>query len=143
MILLSVRDSLWYNSKARGSSVSIPIEPTAAWANGNLFDSSSSGLWSETITSINPLLIPSTRAILSSSNLRGGDNFKNVLKSPISFSFKDKLFIETPTENFFPFFLFCSITPRDCFEEIWLMWYLHGNSSSSVRSLSIIIFSAI
>ena len=30
----------------------------------------------------------------------GGDNFKNVLKSPMSFSFKDKLLIETPHVNF-------------------------------------------
>ena len=33
---------------------------------------------------------------------KGGDSFRKVLKSPISFSFKDKLFIETPVENFKP-----------------------------------------
>ena len=51
-------------------------------------------------TSIVSLFNPSTMANLSSSVLRGGDNFKNVLKSPMSFSFNDKLFIETPHENF-------------------------------------------
>ena len=35
-----------------------------------------------------------------SSLLNGGDNFKNVLKSPMSFSFKDKLLTETPHVNF-------------------------------------------
>ena len=71
-----------------------------AWANVNLFCSSSSGLWSETITSIVSSFNPCTKLNLSSSVLSGGDNFKKVLKSPISFSFKDKLFIDTPQENF-------------------------------------------
>ena len=44
--------------------------------------------------------------------LRGGDNFKNVLKSPISFSFKDRLLIETPEVNFTISFL-CLITSID------------------------------
>ena len=46
------------------------------------------------------LFNPSTKANLSSSVRSGGDNFKNVLKSPMSFSLSDRLFIETPHENF-------------------------------------------
>ena len=58
IIASSLRDSLWYSSKLKDNSVSIPEAPVAAWANVNLLDSSSSGLWSETITSIKPSLIP-------------------------------------------------------------------------------------
>ena len=61
------------------------MAPVAAWAKGSLFPSSSSGVWSETITSINPDFIPWTRASRSSSSLKGGETFKKVLKSPISF----------------------------------------------------------
>jgi hypothetical protein len=43
--------------------------------------------------------MPLTKDDLSSSVLKGGDNFKKVLKSPISFSFNDRLFIDTPHEN--------------------------------------------
>ena len=117
IILFSGRDSLWNISKDNGSNVSIPIAPAAAWLKGSLLLSSSSGKWSDTITSINPSFIPCTNANLSSSNLRGGDNFKNVLNSPMSFSFKDKLLIETPTVNFFPLFLFFFITSIDCLDE--------------------------
>ena len=87
---------LWKSSKESGSSVSMPEAPVAACENVSLFDSSSSGLWSDTKTSIKSLLIPLIRDCLSSSVLKGGDNFKNVLKSPISFSFKERLLIETP-----------------------------------------------
>ena len=59
----------------------------------------------------------STNDNLSSSVLKGGDNFKNVLKSPISFSFNDKLFIDTPVVKLISFFLFF-ITPIDFAEEI-------------------------
>ena len=52
IILFNFIDPLWNNSNARGKRVSIPEAPVAAWENVNLFDSSSSGLWSETITSI-------------------------------------------------------------------------------------------
>ena len=52
IIVSNLSDPLWYNSKLRDSKVSIPDAPVAAWANVNLFDSSSSGLWSETITSV-------------------------------------------------------------------------------------------
>ena len=48
---------------------------------------------------MSPLLIPSISAILSSSVLKGGDNFKKVLKSPISFSFNERLLIDTPQEK--------------------------------------------
>ena len=89
-----------------GKSVSIPDAPVAACEKVNLFDSSSSGLWSETITSIRSLLIASTSDFLSSSVLNGGDSFKKVLKSPISFSFKDKLLIDTPVVNFTASFFF-------------------------------------
>ena len=99
-ILLSGKDSLWYSSSARGRRVSTPIAPVAAWAKGSLLLSSSSGVWSETITSISPFFIPSISAFLSSSSRRGGDSFKNVLKSPISFSFKDKWLIYTPVVKF-------------------------------------------
>ena len=51
------------------------------------------------MTSIVPSDKPLTNANLSSSVLSGGESFKNVLKSPISFSFNDKLFTETPHEN--------------------------------------------
>ena len=94
------------------------MAPVAAWANGNLLLSSSSGKWSETITSIKPSLTPWTKANLSSSSLNGGDNFKKVLKSPMSFSFKAKLLIETPALNCFPLFLFFLITSNDCLDEI-------------------------
>ena len=141
-ILFRGSDSLWYISNERGRRVSTPIAPVAACAKGNLLLSSSSGKWSETITSINPSLIPLTRDNLSSSSLRGGDSFKKVLNSPISFSFNDKLFIETPTLNFLPLFLFFLITSKDCLDEIWFMWYLQGYSLSKLKSLSIIIFSA-
>ena len=100
--LLSFTDLLWNSSNARGNKVSTPAAPVAAFAKVNLFDSSSSGLWSETITSIVPSLIPSTRDNLSFSVLNGGDSFKKVLKSPMSFSFKDKLLIETPAVKTLP-----------------------------------------
>ena len=89
-------ESLWNNSRANGKSVSMPDAPAAACEKVSLFDSSSSGLWSETITSIKSLLIALISEILSSSVLSGGDNFKKVLKSPTSFSFNERLFIETP-----------------------------------------------
>ena len=101
---LSLTDLLWKSSKAKGRSVSTPEAPVAAWAKVNLLDSSSWGLWSETITSIVPSFIDSTRDFLSFSVLKGGESFKKVLKSPISFSFKDKLLIETPELNIFPSF---------------------------------------
>ena len=72
--LFNFKDSLWNNSRDKGNNVSTPIAPVAAWANGNLLDSSSSGLWSDTITSINPFLIPSTNANLSFSDLNGGES---------------------------------------------------------------------
>ena len=118
------RDPLWYSSKLKGNNVSIPEAPVAAWAKVNLFCSSSSGLWSDTITSITPSDRPFTNEILSSSVLKGGDNFKNVLKSPISFSFNDKLFIDTPHENLILSFLFFIIS-TDFDEDSWDIWYLH------------------
>ena len=90
----------------------MPEAPVAAWENVSLFDSSSSGLWSDTITSIAPSFKPWTNATLSSSLLSGGDYFKKVLKSPISFSFNERLLIETPQVNFTTCFL-CSITSTD------------------------------
>ena len=57
-----------------------------------------------------PSLTDSTRVCLSFSVLKGGESFKKVLKSPISFSFKDKLLIETPVLNIFPSFLAFLIT---------------------------------
>ena len=80
---------LWKSSRARGSKVSTPIAPVAAWEKVSLFDSSSCGLWSETMTSMTPLLTASTRDCRSFSVRRGGESFKKVLKSPISFSFND------------------------------------------------------
>ena len=55
---------------------------------------------------------------LSSSSLKGGETFKKVLKSPISFSFKERLFIETPTVKFNPFSLFLLIASKDSLDEI-------------------------
>ena len=52
IIWFSLIEPLWNNSKASGNKVSTPDAPVAACENVNLFDSSSSGLWSETITSI-------------------------------------------------------------------------------------------
>ena len=75
IILKSFTDSLWYNSNASGNKVSTPLAPVAAWAKVSLLDSSSSGLWSETITSIRFLFRASTNDNLSSSVLKGGDNF--------------------------------------------------------------------
>jgi len=94
MIVSNLTEPLWYNSRLNDKSVSIPEAPVDACANVNLFCSSSSGLWSDTITSIVSSFNPCTRAILSSSVLNGGDNFKKVLKSPISFSFNERLFME-------------------------------------------------
>ena len=51
------------------------------------------------------LLIPSINEILSSSVLRGGDSFKKVLNSPISFSFRARLLIDTPVVKFILFFV--------------------------------------
>ena len=89
IILFSFMEPLWNNSSARGNKVSIPVAPVAAWANVNLLDSSSSGLWSETITSISPSPIALISDNRSCSVLSGGESFKKVLKSPMSFSFKD------------------------------------------------------
>ena len=50
--------------------------------------------------------MPFINATLSFSDLKGGESFKKVLKSPISFSFNERLLIETPTVNFLPFSLF-------------------------------------
>ena len=68
-----------------------------------------------------PSFIPFTKDFLSSSDLKGGENFKKVLKSPISLSFKERWLIETPTVNFFPFDLFFLMTSTDFFEEIWFI----------------------
>jgi len=100
--LLNFIDLLWKSSKARGNNVSIPVAPVAAWEKVSRFDSSSSGLWSETITSMAPSLIPWTKDSRSFSVLRGGESFKKVLKSPISFSFNERLLIETPTVKILP-----------------------------------------
>ena len=56
--LSSFIDLLWKSSKARGNNVSTPVAPVAAWEKVSRFDSSSSGLWSETITSMVPSLTP-------------------------------------------------------------------------------------
>ena len=63
----------------------MPEAPVAACANVNLFDSSSSGLWSDTITSIILSFKPRTKDSLSSSVLSGGDNFKKVEISYVVF----------------------------------------------------------
>ena len=102
----------------------MPDAPVAAWLNVSLFDSSSSGLWSETITSIISSLTAWTRDNLSSSVLRGGDNFKKVLKSPISFSFNDKLLIDTPEVNLTLSFL-SLIVWTDLEDDNCEIWYLH------------------
>ena len=44
IIVSSLREPLWYNSKLKDNSVSIPDAPVAACENVNLLDSSSSGL---------------------------------------------------------------------------------------------------
>ena len=75
IILCSFRDSLWNNSKASGNSVSIPVAPVAAWAKVNLLDSSSSGLWSETMTSIKFSSIALISDNRSCSVLSGGESF--------------------------------------------------------------------
>ena len=100
IIVFSLIDPLWNSSKDKDSKVSTPDDPVAALLKVNLFCSSSSGLWSDTITSIVLLFKPSIRDSLSSSVLRGGDNFKKVLKSPMSFSFNERLLIDTPQVNF-------------------------------------------
>ena len=64
----SLSDPLWYNSRLKDNNVSIPEAPVAACAKVNLLDSSSSGLWSETITSIKLSFNPWTKANLSSSS---------------------------------------------------------------------------
>ena len=94
------------------------------------------------MTSIKLSFNPWTNAILSSSLLRGGESFKKVLKSPMSFSFNERLFIETPEVNFTISFLYF-ITSRDFCDEIWDIWYLHLTFSNNVKSLSIKILSAI
>ena len=142
IILSSFRESLWNNSRARGNKVSTPVAPVAAWAKVNLLDSSSSGLWSETITSISPSPIALINDNRSCSVLSGGDSFKKVLKSPISFSFKDKLFIETPVEKILPSSLALFIVVNVFLEDICEIWYLQWYSSSKDKSLSTIIFSA-
>ena len=53
------------SSKAKGNKVSTPVAPVVACEKVSLFDSSSSGLWSETITSIVPSLTASTSDCLS------------------------------------------------------------------------------
>ena len=73
--LSSFIDWLWKSSKARGNNVSTPIAPVAAWEKVSRFDSSSSGLWSETITSIVLSLTPLTKDTLSFSVLSGGGEF--------------------------------------------------------------------
>ena len=70
------------------------------------------------LTSIVPSFTLFTNACLSSSVLKGGESFKNVLKSPISFSFNDKLFIETPAENILPSSLAFLITEIVFLEDI-------------------------
>jgi len=142
MIVSSFTDPLWNNSKLKDNNVSIPDAPVAAWAKVNLLDSSSSGLWSETITSIVLSFNPWTKASRSSSLLSGGDNFKNVLKSPISFSFNERLFIDTPQVNL-TFCLRSLIISTDFPADSWDIWYRHLVFSKRVRSLSIIILSAI
>jgi len=121
----SLTDLLWKSSKAKGKRVSTPVAPVVAWEKVNLFDSTSSGLWSETITSIVPSLTASTSDCLSFSVLRGGESFRKVLKSPISFSFNDKLLIETPTVKILPSFLAFLITEIVFSDDICEMWYLH------------------
>ena len=58
-------------------------------------------------------VMPSINASLSSSFLKGGESFKKVLNSPISFWFNDKLFIDTPVLNLIPLDLFLLITFRE------------------------------
>ena len=126
--LLSSIDLLWKSSKPSESKVSIPLAPVAACEKVSLFDSSSSGLWSETITSIVPSFIPWTRDCLSFSVLKGGDNFKKVLKSPISFSFNERLLIETPVEKILPSFLAFLIKATVFSDDICEIWYLQKYS---------------
>ena len=123
-------ESLWNNSRANGKSVSIPDAPAAACEKVSLFDSSSSGLWSETITSIKSLLIALINEILSSSVLSGGDNFKKVLKSPTSFSFNERLFIETPVLKTLPSSLAFLIVDTVFLDDICEIWYLQKYSSN-------------
>ena len=117
IILNNFTDSLWKSSNANGRNVSTPEAPVAACEKVNLLDSSSSGLWSETITSIKSELIALIKETLSFSVLKGGDNFKKVLKSPMSFSFKERLLIETPVVKSTIFF-FCLIISTDLEDEI-------------------------
>ena len=99
IIFSNLIDPLWNCSSDKLRKVSIPDAPVAAWLKVSLLDSSSSGLWSDTITLIKFLFIPSIKETLSSSVLKGGDSFKNVRNSPISFSFKERLLIDTPVEK--------------------------------------------
>ena len=71
IIVSNFIEPLWYNSKLSDNKVSMPDAPVEACAKVNLFCSSSSGLWSDTITSIVSFFSPWTRAILSSSVLKG------------------------------------------------------------------------
>ena len=64
-----------------------------------------------------PFLSAFTISTLSCSDLKGGDSFKNVLKSPISFSFSERLLIETPAVKLSSC-LFRSITSIDFREDI-------------------------
>ena len=74
-------------------------------------------MWSDTITWIKSFLIPFTNDNLSSSDLRGGESLRKVLKSPTSFSFNDKLFIDTPDVKLTFCFLFL-ITSNEAADEI-------------------------
>jgi len=65
IIVSSLTEPLWYNSKLKDNKVSMPDAPVAACAKVSLLDSSSSGLWSDTITSIVLSFNPCTNASLS------------------------------------------------------------------------------
>ena len=120
----------------------MPEEPVAHFWKVNLLDSSSSGLWSETIISIVPFLTPLIKSSLSCSVLKGGDNFKKVLNSPISFSLSDKWLIETPVvkSTFFDFHSF--IISNDFPDDSRAIWYLDLYWLSNLKSLSITTCSA-
>jgi hypothetical protein len=59
----------------------------------------------------------------------------------MSFSFNDRLLIDTPVVNF-TFSFLSLIISTDLAAEICYMWYLHLIFSSNVKSLSIINLSA-
>ena len=60
----------------------------------------------------------------------------------MSFSFNERLLIETPVVKILPSFFAFLITEMVFLDDIWEIWYLQKYSSRKDKSLSTIIFSA-